>query len=266
MTRINEGFLQSAHHFSMIQMTLPLVARPKMNVLVGAVALALSLFAVPFGSTVAGEPTQKTARSEGNGLELRTHHDDRAIAEGTLVARWKGPIDHPLASRLATLVSDVEGRYGIVLLDLDSEGGRLAHVRDVLRALAELRRKADLQTRVAHGARCLSACIPVFMQGRRRIAGGASAWLLHGACAAYTNVPAAQGTREYLAILREAGVSDDFLCGLERQGVFTRPGAYWASGYELFHRLDAGIITELLPAWQPEEPAMPPFDPQLGPR
>lgn len=199
------------------------------------------------------------------GFEIANNDIDPSIGPDTVVWRYRGPIEHPLAANLDELERDLPQRYRIVVLELDSRGGELLHTKLVVQVLKRLRSNRTLHTVVSNGASCLSACIPVFMQGERRKAGTASAWLFHGACSRLTNVPSPQATSEYLQMLVESGVAREFLCRLEHIGAFSKPGQFWLSGYEI-HTSQAGITTELLPSWLPEDPVYPPFDPNLRPR
>ena len=184
----------------------------------------------------------------------------------TVLVRYQGPIDHPMAGNLEEIGKQISGQHTALILDLDSQGGTVAHATLVVEVLNQLRGKITIHTIVRNGRKCLSACIPVFMQGQRRQAGGASVWMFHGACAPYSNVPSEKATQWYLELLASSGVSESFLCALKAKGAFSGPGGFWMSGYELFHEQEAGIITELLPSWQPEPEISPPFDRQLRPR
>lgn len=185
---------------------------------------------------------------------------------GAVLVRYKGPIDHPMAANLEEIGKQILGQYTALILDLDSDGGTVAHATLVVEVLRQLRAKIAVHTMVRHGRNCLSACIPVFMQGQRRQAGGASVWMFHGACAPYSNMPSEQATQRYLELLAKSGVPEAFLCALRTKGAFSGPGGYWMSGYEIFQEREAAIITELLPSWQPEPEVSPPFDRQLRPR
>lgn len=184
-------------------------------------------------------------------------------APGEATITYAGPIDFPMAENLADIWARIRGGSTSVLLDLDSVGGELTHAEKVISVLADIREDARLRTRVRQGNRCLSACVLVFVQGERRLAGGATAWMFHGPCPLYTNSPAAEPTQRYVTLLAERGVSAGFLCLMTRNSYLESPGKFWASGYELVHVYDAGIITDLSEPWEPEAPSPPPFDPQL---
>lgn len=200
---------------------------------------------------------------EQSGFAVMTHADDASIAEGLVVIRYKGVIEAPMAQQLADIWTGLRGRYRTVVLHLDSPGGVLDQAEEVIATLKAIRNEATLKTLVHQGERCLSACVPVFMQGQERIAGGATSWAFHGACRAYSNVPVPQPTQRYVDLLREAGVAEEFLCHLADLGYLSRAGTYWTSGYELVNVHHANVITRLLNAWQPEAAVLPPPSPQI---
>ena len=116
----------------------------------------------------------------------------------------------------------------------------------------------ELITRVMEGSICASGCIPVFMQGKKRKASGASVWVFHGARSALTNIPNPAATKAYLDMLTASGMEAGFPTILEEDNRIYKPGSLILSGYELHHRYRAGIITELLPSWRDEDPVLRP--------
>jgi hypothetical protein len=127
-------------------------------------------------------------------------------------------------------------------------------VEKVVAVLQKVQSVATLSTRVMDGKVCASGCVALFMTGKERKASTASVWVFHGACSLNTNVPSMAATSRYLDLLTNLGVRSEFTCKLVEEGYVTSPGAFFLSGYELFHNHDSGIITELLPNWRPEEP------------
>ncbi len=195
-----------------------------------------------------------------------TRAENDTIAANTVVLRYQGVVEPPMASDLKAIWAGLSGRYERVLFDLDSPGGSLTETRKVIAEIRTIREQARVDTLVRHGAMCASACIAIFVQGEARTAGGASVWLFHGACRAQTNVPALDLTSEFLDLLRDAGVSESFLCYLVDKEYVLAPGKLWLSGYELFHIHDANIITRLLEPWRSEPPQAPPSGSGIGPR
>jgi hypothetical protein len=209
------------------------------------------------GDSLAKEPTH-------DGLQIFTHQELSYIPEDVIGLRFTGPITSPLAENLSDLLSGTVPKYKRIMLELDSPGGDLEYVKKVTAVLAVVAKTTELNTRVLNGQMCASGCIPVYMQGAKRKASGASVWMFHGASNANTNVPSPEATREYLDLLVGRGVEPDFVRQLVDSGYVSKPGKYWLSGYELFHVHAANIITELLPPWVPEQPWFAPATPMMG--
>lgn len=220
------------------------------------VAVLLSLLPVASSGKAVAQSTRL-------GFETLTRADDQGIPPGTVVIQYDGPIVAPMADDLRSLIASLDVRFDTIVLDLHSQGGQLDHVEKVMALLGDVRRNRTLNTMVRQGRSCLSACLLLFMQGEKRVAGSASVWLFHGPCPLYTNVPSADAAGRYLRLLRQVGVGEALLCELVDNQYHTKPGKFWLSGRELYERRGAGVITEMLPSWQPEEPIRPPFEPQL---
>ncbi|ESR24072.1 hypothetical protein N177_2521 [Lutibaculum baratangense AMV1] len=200
------------------------------------------------------------------GFSLVTRSENASVPESTVILRYEGPIDHPMADDLQAISQELGESIERVILELDSVGGELNEASKVIDVLADMRARVTLKTLVRQGRRCLSACVLVFMQAETRVAGGASAWMFHGACPPGTNVPSLTLTARFTTLLRDAGVDPQFIRFLVQEGCLDRPGGYWASGYELFHVHKANIITRLLDPWEPLSPSRGVRDPQIQPR
>ena len=201
---------------------------------------------------------QWTGLPKSGGLEIFTREEVPWIAADGVGLRYSGPLLPPLADDLRALLLASPQRFHRVVLELDSNGGELAYVKELVALLQEVRGKMELTTRVMEGAICASGCIPVFMQGKKRKASGASVWVFHGARSTLTNIPNPAATKAYLEILTASGMKAGFLAFLEEDNRIYKPGSLILSGYELYGLYKAGIITELLPAWRDEEPILPP--------
>lgn len=197
------------------------------------------------------------------GLEVFTRDKLSWMAKDGVGLRYTGPLRASLAGELRALLLADPTRFDHVVLELDSDGGNLSDVKDIVSVLREVRQRAELTTRVTEGSLCASGCIPVFMQGEARKASGSSIWVFHGARGAFTNLPDPAATDDYLDLLTAAGMTARFRAMLEAGNRIYQPGSFILSGYELFAVHDAGIITELLPVWRAERPVVPSG---LGPR
>jgi hypothetical protein len=192
------------------------------------------------------------------GLEVFTRDQLRWMAPDAVGLRYTGPLAPPLSKELRKLLLSEPQRFNHAVLELDSNGGELSYVRELVAVLQEVRGRMELTTRVMEGALCASGCVPLFMQGEKRKASGASLWVFHGARSAFTNIPDPAATGDYLAMLSASGMAPAFRAVLEADNRLYKPGSLILSGYELFHFYKAGIITELLPSWRDEYPALAP--------
>lgn len=194
-----------------------------------------------------------------NPLGLEVFDRDRLawMAADSLGLRYTGPLKPNLAAQLRALLLETPQRFNHVVLELDSDGGDLAHVEEVVRILQDARLHMQITTRVMEGSLCASGCIPLFMQGNIRKASGASIWVFHGAQRATSGLPDVAATDRYLDLLGAAGMSPAFRAYLTADNRIYRPGSLILSGHELFAVHRAGIITELLPAWREQPPPAP---------
>ena len=184
-------------------------------------------------------------------IRFLTARENASLDERTLVIVARGPIAPPMVEELERRRGEV-GTYGRVILDLDSPGGQLSYAERLVAFLQSIRGEVELATYVRHGSRCLSSCVLAFVQGEERIAGGASAWLFHGVCHAFAELPLPRETERFIALLAKAEVSKTFLALLESR--IGMPGEFWASGYELHRVYEANIITRLIDPWRPLSP------------
>lgn len=197
------------------------------------------------------------------GLSVYTKAELPWMAADSVGLRYTGPLRSSLAEDLRKLLLATPQRFNHALLELDSDGGELGCVKEIVSVLREARGRMQLTTRVMEGSLCASGCIPLFMQGDNRKASGSSIWVFHGARRAFTNVPDPQATEEYLDLLSSRGMKQDFRAMLEADNRIYRPGSFILSGYELFAAHDSGVILELYPTWRQEVPV---FPSGLGPR
>lgn len=194
-------------------------------------------------------------------LDVFTIHELAAIGQDGVGLRYEGPLKPILAEELRKLLLTSPQRFKRVVLELDSNGGDLAVVKDLVGVLQHVRSRMELTTRVMEGAICASGCIPVFMQGETRKASSASVWVFHGARTEGTNVPSRRATSDYLDMLSASGLTPGFRAELEFDNRIFRPGSLILSGYEAFQVYNSGIITELLPNWREEKAVLPSVTP-----
>lgn len=197
------------------------------------------------------------------GLEIFTSETLSWMADDAVGLRYTGPLRAPLADQLRKLLLTNPQKYNHVILELDSDGGDLTYVEELITVLQEISKRTEFTTRVIEGSLCASGCIPQFLQGEKRKASGSSIWVFHGARSAFTNIPDPRATTEYLDLLTAAGMTEEFRSFLETDNRIFQPGSFIMSGYELFAVHKSGVITELFPTWRREQPILPA---ELGPR
>ena len=134
-------------------------------------AVALVLFAV-FGMkarTLIEADLQKVGT-----LSVRQADD-----QGILNLKWIGEIEAPMAQRIAEAVDDRGSRARTIILSLSSPGGALDHGAEVVRLLRKLAQSYVLETAVESGDSCASMCVPVYLQGTRRVAAADAHFMFH---------------------------------------------------------------------------------------
>ena len=188
---------------------------------------------------------------------------DQETAKKFAVLKVEGNILPPLADDFKTAMGQFPAGRRVVL-DFQSPGGMNTEGYKIIETIKEAKKTLIVDTFVDNGAMCASMCIPLFMQGRKRVAGARSTFMFHGATQWYTNIPNATQTKEYTDVLIAAGASEKWIQKLWDEGVFSEPVEYWMNGEELLNEA-SGVVTELKPKFVKHEPWSAPFDPQIGP-
>ncbi|MGB8817270.1 MAG: hypothetical protein WCC66_05025 [Rhizobiaceae bacterium] len=196
------------------------------------------------------------------GFDIRTQAQDPALASDALYIVYTGPVAFPMRENLTEIWDAAKGSVHQITFEIDSKGGDVAVARRLAELFDEINKTATLTTKVGPGKICASACVALFMQGTVRQASGASSFMFHGVCPPFSNVPDQEATGRFFGMLRRSGTSEKFLNELTACGIYSTPGQFWISGYELFHVSGANIVTELLPSWTPSKSVVPPFDTQ----
>jgi ATP-dependent protease ClpP protease subunit len=106
--------------------------------------------------------------------------DVRAVpGEDTVYLRWRGKIEAPMASRIAEAFERHKAEAHTFILSLSSPGGSLDQGAEVVRLLRRIGEAHTLVTGVEAGAICASMCVPVYLQGQRRIAAADAEFMFH---------------------------------------------------------------------------------------
>lgn len=197
------------------------------------------------------------------GLSIVTQANDDSLAAGSVVLKWRGPIEPPMARDLRDAIEKHADKTKIIV-DISSEGGFIEEADAVVRVLEPLRASKQLVTWVERGGLCASACVPIFLVADVRIAAEVSSWMFHGVRPLWSAMPNSLQTQ--LALEKyfvPRGVSAAFID--EIMPMLLKPGELWLTGSDLMER-NSKIITKALPRHRELQPKLAPFDPQIRPR
>ena len=154
--------------------------------------------------------------------------------EKTIVL-FEGLIRTPLAEEFQKLIKEIDLKKEIELR-FDSVGGSIYETKKIINILDELKvNNVRLTTRVDQGSICASSCVPLFVQGQKRLAGNASSFMFHGvALYAVTNAPSENETKIMIDTYRKAGIAEKWIQDHIDMQVWSSPNETWYNGKELF--------------------------------
>ncbi len=97
----------------------------------------------------------------------------------TVKLRWEGPIQPPMKERIYEEWQKWRGEKRKIILSLNSNGGLVSYGGKVITLLRKIRKSNKLVTDVGYGDKCLSMCVPIYLQGETRMASRRSVWMFH---------------------------------------------------------------------------------------
>lgn len=109
-----------------------------------------------------------------NGGQLAVRQDGASV-----VLTWRSGVDAPMAKRFSEAYSAWAGDTGHFIIDLNSPGGALSEGRAVIEVIDRMKRTHRVDTRVGPGRKCLSMCVPIFLQGETRTAAANARFMFH---------------------------------------------------------------------------------------
>lgn len=168
-----------------------------------------------------------------------------------IVLSWSDDIDVPMAKRFEEAFNQYANKTGKFIIDLNSGGGSLREGRLVIEAIDRMKRSHEIETRVGFYASCLSMCVPIYLQGDKRIASAHSSWMFHQPIAVdpitgdHLEIPAAEraalGAAFFNAYFENSDMNEFWRKNLEREWVGKD---VWRSGQQLVDE-NANIVQEL---------------------
>ena len=103
------------------------------------------------------------------------------LVDGALFFEWTGQIANKMDVKLFESFSEHQDKAREIVLSLDSCGGHTRDMEEVVKVLDLIKMTHRVNTRVEPGRKCGSACVFVFLTGKRRHGALTSSWLFHEA-------------------------------------------------------------------------------------
>lgn len=180
-------------------------------------------------------PKELESAQEGELSVSTDPADDEAM-----VLKWSGDIDETMAPKLLAAFDQNKDRYSRFVIDLHSPGGSFRNGEQVINAIRSMKRSHSVWTYVGPESDCLSMCVPVYMEGKLRVAAPTSQWMFHEP-QAYDAVTGARAfTYEfenrqmslegYNRFFKNSGIDEEWM---ERLRAQWRGQEIWKSGQDL---------------------------------
>ncbi|GJL93221.1 hypothetical protein [Hyphococcus sp.] len=144
-----------------------------MKILWGAGAIFAAMFLGAIYYMYSGQPTRESQAT----LQVRSDPLDA----GTVIFSWTGSVDPPMAHQIGSEFEKWKNQTSRIIIELDSPGGSEIEGDRVIEQINRMKETHKVWTYVGPGRDCLSMCVPIYLQGRTRVASPSSNWLFHDA-------------------------------------------------------------------------------------
>ncbi len=102
-----------------------------------------------------------------------------AIDGQTAVLAWNSRVARPMARRISEAFDASKDKVQRFIIVLNSPGGSLYEGGEVIKVINRMKRNHKVHTFVGAKHRCLSMCVPIYLQGQKRLAAPGSRWMFH---------------------------------------------------------------------------------------
>jgi len=228
-----------------------------------SIASLMSVAIVAVAVMLATQVRPASAEEVGQG---RLRVKGATSGSNTVVMAWHGEIAAPMAAQISeAFESRKAGATRFVLL-LDSGGGSVAEGERVIDVLRRIKQTHELMTAVAHGHKCGSMCVFIYVQGHERVAALTSAWLFHEVSRVDPH------TKQIITLNRPrweqlidkyfvpAGISEAWIADMKQ---YTFGSDYWQTGADLIQS-SSGIINKWLGNQRPRQVDPPTAGPSVA--
>lgn len=167
-----------------------------------------------------------------------------------VVLAWTGQVELPMHTLLVRAFDEWRNKSRHFLLQLNSPGGSVREGGDVVELLQRIKLTHRLDTYVASRDICMSMCVPIFLQGSKRIAAPDARFMFHEPKRFYDDGSEAKGfsferealTRRFFTrYFVNSPMATDWRVQLERDWIGKD---IFKSGKQLVDE-NSGIVTEL---------------------
>ncbi len=196
------------------------------------------------------------------GTTFEVNKTDMDSSQFTVVS-FSGPLLEGTGEAVASSMES--SKYNRVVLELNSLGGRTKESDLIKASMDKLRANGKtVDTFVANGSTCQSACTLLFMYGDHRIAGEAATFMFHSVQNENMRGYAVRdATNLMLYYYKSRGLSATWISELQAQGVFTTVNEFYISGKDADQQ-KIGLVTETVSSLVIQKSL--PFDPQIHAR
>ena len=169
-------------------------------------------------------------------LTVEAHPTDGSI----IIFVWDGYVDRPMARDFRRAFEAHKESAERFIIDLNSPGGALDEGEAVIQVIDDMKCSHRVETYVGSGNSCLSMCVPIYLQGRLRVAAADAEFMFHET--SFSNRLTGQREQVYEFEKRQASVkffnkylerSEIDPEWLERLAVEWRGQEVWKTGREL---------------------------------
>ncbi len=167
----------------------------------------------------------------------------RITKRGNLYISWRGRIRPGMANFIRKAFAEMGEQTRHVYFKIHSPGGKVKEGERVIRVLRMIKKSHRLTTVVGRGSKCASMCVPIYLQGDKRLGARASVWLFHDVSRKINGGGRVLRRKATLRLLRtyfaKAGVSKSWLRAMYSD---MKNADIWRAGQELIVA-KTGIIT-----------------------
>ena len=96
-----------------------------------------------------------------------------------VILTWTGEVELPMHTLLLRAFEEWRNKSKRFVLQLNSPGGSVREGGDVVELLQRIKRTHTLDTYVASNEICMSMCVPIFLQGNKRVAAPDARFMFH---------------------------------------------------------------------------------------